>query len=435
MTLDSLKELKCKLYDSEFDEEELKEAKNECMNFDNDVIVSCIAGVCKNVSAIYDCQYKSSLQDLKNADDGNGYCSCNQCPMDKKALTYYVGFEKENCYPNAEICFPESRQNSSTQELCYEAKCLDCWQMCHRNNKCFDMTTRRDPPRIGKDQWDRPREAYYTCKDGLCNEITELKCKRKCDDLEVDFEKVNAIVFSGERIVAGQCDRLLIQNERIKHLENQDNFMMLCSTLKVDKMSGIISGRDCINGSYADLNFERSNYSRLTEIFLYENKAKESLIPWESDLIIKPEMPLKINMEGCVNTLSKECAKLYSNHGSDGRKSTARHIYPCFYDPNADYVILDFDKAKTYMTLMLLVIIPSCLFVLSCLCLCVCNKAVRVEDADGIAGNGLIWKAGTTVHYYLTVTDDLDNLVYFPWRAFGLGSLVNRRTSRVRQSK
>ena len=43
---------------------------------------------------------------------------------------------------------------------------------------------------------------------------------------------------------------------------------------------------------------------------------------------------MKINIEGCVNTLSMECMAFYHDYGKDGRNYTARAVYPCYYDPH-----------------------------------------------------------------------------------------------------
>ncbi len=53
---------------------------------------------------------------------------------------------------------------------------------------------------------------------------------------------------------------------------------------------------------------------------------------------------MKINMEGCVNTLAMECMAFYHNFGGDGRNYTARSVYQCFYDPNnPDFVVINYD--------------------------------------------------------------------------------------------
>ena len=68
---------------------------------------------------------------------------------------------------------------------------------------------------------------------------------------------------------------------------------------------------------------------------------------------------MKINIEGCVNTLSKECEAFYYNYGKDGRNYTARAVYPCFYDPDdSTFVVVNFDPDQTLVILIFFIAIP-----------------------------------------------------------------------------
>lgn len=68
---------------------------------------------------------------------------------------------------------------------------------------------------------------------------------------------------------------------------------------------------------------------------------------------------MKINIEGCVNTLSMECMNFYADYGKDGRNYTARAVYPCFYDPfDPDFVVISFDPDQTLMLLIFFIAIP-----------------------------------------------------------------------------
>lgn len=70
--LDDVPDLNCKIMDQE------GRILGRCDNLDN-VILACQAGVCKNVSQIYDCQFRSRLDDIKEENDGLGRCFCSQC--------------------------------------------------------------------------------------------------------------------------------------------------------------------------------------------------------------------------------------------------------------------------------------------------------------------------------------------------------------------
>ena len=54
-----------------------------CMEFND--LISCEAGVCKNMSQIWDCNFKDKLTSLEQdyTVDGKvleGWCNCNRCP-------------------------------------------------------------------------------------------------------------------------------------------------------------------------------------------------------------------------------------------------------------------------------------------------------------------------------------------------------------------
>ena len=48
-----------------------------CITFDQ-MIISCMSGICKNVSEVYDCNYKSKLDDLYDEQGGRGSARINR---------------------------------------------------------------------------------------------------------------------------------------------------------------------------------------------------------------------------------------------------------------------------------------------------------------------------------------------------------------------
>ena len=101
------------------------------------------------------------------------------------------------------------------------------------------------------------------------------------------------------------------------------------------------------------------------------------------DITIYNETRLKINIEGCVNTLSEECKAFYEDYGKDGRNYTARAVYPCYYDPeNPEFVVINFNPDKTLMLLILFASIPGGIMVCSCIYMCGLSKFIYVGD-DG----------------------------------------------------
>ena len=78
-----------------------EEGKKEiCSKFDN-IIISCVQGICKNVSEVYDCTYESNLKDLENDRGGRGECHCAQCgPEEKKVRINNIDRKSDWRWPN-----------------------------------------------------------------------------------------------------------------------------------------------------------------------------------------------------------------------------------------------------------------------------------------------------------------------------------------------
>ena len=67
------------------------------------------------------------------------------------------------------------------------------------------MKDRRDPTVIGTDEYGNAVLTYYTCKDGYCTEIYDLKCERRCNELMFNTVEKNSVIFSGERLIIAEC--------------------------------------------------------------------------------------------------------------------------------------------------------------------------------------------------------------------------------------
>ena len=64
------------------------------------------------------------------------------------------------------------------------------------------------------------------------------------------------------------------------------------------------------------------------------------------DLVIYKETKLKMNHEGCSNSLSEECTAFHREFGRDGRNYTTNSRFPCFYTKKSnDFVaaVLDLE--------------------------------------------------------------------------------------------
>ena len=116
-----------------------------------------------------------------------------------------------------------------------------------------------------------------------------------------------------------QFNSLFLQKQKID--EGQNTLFVSCSDVNVDKETGEIMASDCVNGTWLtnDFNGGITNYSYLS--FEYHQKRenpdfREDEISYEQDIMIfENKTKLKINIEGCVNTLDKECKRFYEKYG------------------------------------------------------------------------------------------------------------------------
>jgi hypothetical protein len=130
------------------------------------------------------------------------------------------------------------------------------------------------------------------------------------------------------------------------------------------------------------MNYSELKHSHEQVLDRKDNSSIAKEFPTSKSLTISNRTKIKINLEGCVNTLSKECTDFYRVHGRDGRNATSRSIYPCYYDAALGISVIQYNPAATLRLLILFASIPSTVFVVTCAYLCFCNRAVRV-GADG----------------------------------------------------
>ena len=106
----------------------------------------------------------------------------------------------------------------------------------------------------------------------------------------------------------------------MQKIPGHKTLIVSCSNVTIDHEARSIITRDCVNGTWFpdDFNGGTTNYSymsleyaRLRELQEY----REPEISYERDIVIFNETKLKINIEGCVNTLSEECKAFYDTYG------------------------------------------------------------------------------------------------------------------------
>ena len=120
--------------------------------------------------------------------------------------------------------------------------------------------------------------------------------------------------------------------------DSENNVLMAsCYQIKPNLNNGTIDAYDCVNGSVLmnrTLLPELANFTYLSYLHQFEAEFSRAIAPVDTELVIRQEAGLKINFEGCVNTLANECAAFLKNYGKDGSDHNARARFPCYYSPS-----------------------------------------------------------------------------------------------------
>lgn len=369
-----------------------------CTGFNS--LISCKAGLCKNVSKIWDCEYKDKLTELTkrfgSKKERDGYCNCNRCPGDN---TTGIGSE---CPKSTEYCFLESARpdtyDEKMEELCSSPGCQTCKGICQERHECLDMNSRRDVVYFGIDEYEDPLLTYYKCREGDCTEIFDMKCARTCDATKFDTSQANFILLEGERVVMAQCQKALINGTSMlptSALGRTDlsKLVAACSDVKINREMNSIEATDCINGTwfeslgvtdYNTITTKYSEYRSQEERWVKrEQSEKENIIPWEAHIVIYNFTRILKNQEGCVNTLSMECMDFYHRYGRDGANYTSRATFDCYQNvEDPENVVIDYQPERTFFYLMLWSFLPGVIMVISCVYMCICSKFIFTSD-DG----------------------------------------------------
>ncbi|KAL1131690.1 hypothetical protein AAG570_011303 [Ranatra chinensis] len=228
-------------------------------------------------------------------------------------------------------------------------------------------------------------EGLQSCNRGTCERIrTPYNCDRRCVDIPT--RNKNVILLSGDKAYLSQCQKVFVKDtDQEVWSENQDNVLMAsCYNVEIAGMGMV--GVDCINGTLLDKNMltDLANFTYLNYLSVINTNLmdeKRLVAPPEMDLLIANESKLMINMEGCVNTLRDECKDFLKEYGKDGTDHNARGRFPCYYaEHNTEIVVARFNLETTYKEFMFASVVPSVLFVVSCLTLILCQRTVVVGD-------------------------------------------------------
>lgn len=294
---------------------------------------------------------------------------------------------------------------------CKKGECTDISGLFNctkdlENNDCKEITpafvcnNRRINPKTIEclEKCSDPLEGVYSCRNGKCQGLEKVKdymtgCERKCTNLEM--RERNVIIFSRERLVATACramDSTGNSSAAIEEVSNSQEWrdkrqaiFLFCSYVKIVKGNKTydIQSADCFNatkGSTEELN-DLKNYMQLLAHHQTLGNNSEWVLEPEEKLTIINNTQLRINPDGCVNTLRKECTAFFKTHAHDGADGITPDRFPCYYTHRSEeYVIGQYDPKFTTTLLLVSSILPGSLFILACSCLFFCSKSVGVDD-------------------------------------------------------
>ncbi|KAK7062953.1 hypothetical protein SK128_018661 [Halocaridina rubra] len=237
----------------------------------------------------------------------------------------------------------------------------------------------------------------YTCRNGGCQKLKDIKkyyldCERKCTKLEM--RERNVVIFSKERLVATACtsmdspdnNSIAMVSDRQEWRDKKVGLFIFCTDVlkQTGQTTYDLISYDCFNATLADANEFSTVKDYITLKNIHQslgNRTEEWIIPPESELSVFNNTQLRINPDGCVNTLRKECTEFFETHAHDGFDGMTQDRFQCYYtDQMNEYVIGKFNPELTQVLLLLCSILPGCLFVFACTCLFICSKSVGVDD-------------------------------------------------------
>ncbi|RZF43547.1 hypothetical protein LSTR_LSTR012827 [Laodelphax striatellus] len=302
-----------------------------------------------------------------------------------------------NCTNSAnKTCYGIDQENAK-KSRCIADECrnltgtFNCTQgMCINITDAFECVFKdTDPPlkcsgRRGKINC-IDIDGLQNCNRGTCEKIrTPYNCDRRCVDIPT--RNKNTILLSGDRVYLSQCQRAMVMGTEQEVWNESDDNILMASCYTIENTSLGVQATDCINGTLLDksvlsdlTNFTYLSYLSVTNTRMLDEKRK--VAPPEMDLLISNESRLLINLEGCVNTLRDECKEFLREYGKDGTDHNARARFPCFFAvDNTDVVVARFNLDATYREFIVASLVPSILFIVSCLTLILCQKTVEVGD-------------------------------------------------------
>lgn len=225
-------------------------------------------------------------------------------------------------------------------------------------------------------------DGLFSCSRGTCRKIrTPYNCDRRCVDIPT--RNKNLVLMSGDKVFLSQCESAYDIETQAEVWNDTQNNVLMVSCYIIKNTSTSVDAYDCVNGSVLPNNIlgDLTNFTYLSYLHVAQAAPIKTIAPLDLDLTISNESRLMINLEGCVNTLRDECREFLREFGKDGTDHNARARFPCFFSTNDPSIVVSrFNLETTKMQFLVASTVPSCLFVVSCLTLVLCQRTIVVGD-------------------------------------------------------
>ncbi|CAD7083351.1 unnamed protein product [Hermetia illucens] len=260
--------------------------------------------------------------------------------------------------------------------------------LCHHKADGFTLDPDKDNTKLN---------GFFECSGARCTKIkNKFTCDRYCS--KITTTAVNVLIIQDDSLITAECDTAVAFNEargadagvRIdppKQFWAETDGILLTSCMGVVKDGDKIRASDCLNGTLLAQSTIPHPFMNFTQFWkIYEESDKildpsQKFLPKQSTLTIYNFSRLYINLEGCVNTLRGECKEFVANYGKDGDNNTHVSRYQCYYNKHdSSFAVARYDLAKTYRELIIAISVPSVLFVISFISLCIITQSVKVGD-------------------------------------------------------
>ncbi|KAK4309326.1 hypothetical protein Pmani_019051 [Petrolisthes manimaculis] len=266
---------------------------------------------------------------------------------------------------------------------------------------CHSRNISREAILCDDDKCEERLNGVYSCNAGSCQKLNDIKhylkhCERKC--LKLEMRERNVVIFSRERLIATSCRSIDSANNdsaisiegvssKQEWKDKKQALLLFCSQVKTAKGSEAydILTTDCFNATLKNTTDVQHLTNYMDLLHLHKNESPVNTTDWvispEESLRIMNNTQLRINPDGCVNSLRKECTAFFETHAHDGADGMTPDRFKCYFtDQDVEYVIGKFDPETTATMLLVTSILPATLFVIACSCLFFCSKSVGVDD-------------------------------------------------------